>query len=207
MPDAERTGNRKYGKTLPTPEEMLADPAIPVQTLQVCIGGRTHTVRCKTVHNVCWPRATADRPLTVVAIKPLGYRLQKGGKLLYRQPAHLLVAGDPADLRHVVQAYLLRWQIEVSFRDEKTILGTGKAQVWNPRSVERAPAFLVACYAAMLLASISALGDMRNEQFEPLAPWRQDNVRRPSARDLVRLLRKQVIEERKHRNEELKTAA
>lgn len=155
----------------------------------------------------CWPRATADRPVTAGLIKPLGYRLPKGGKLLYGQPADLLVAGEPADLRQVVQAYLLRWQIAVSFRDEKTILGAGKAQVWNPRSVERAPAFLVACHAAMLLASISALGGRRNEQFEPLAPWRQDKVRRPSARDLVRLLGKPVVEERKPRNAKLENAA
>ncbi len=204
LPEAERTGNRKYGETLPTPEQMLTDSAIPVQTADVWIGGRTNTIKYKVLHDICWPKTTADRPVTVVLIKPLGYRLQKGGKLLYKQPAYLLVAGAPADIQHVLQAYLLRWQIEVSFRDEKTILGTGKAQVWSSRSVERAPAFLVACYAVMLLASISALGDKRNEQFEPLAPWRQNKVTRPSARDLVRLLRAQVVEEQKHRDEKLK---
>jgi hypothetical protein len=207
LSEPERTGNRKYGKSLPTPEQMLTDDEIPVQAAGIKIGERTHIIKYKVIHDVCWPKTTADRPVTVVLIKPLGYRLQKTGKLLYKQPAYLLVAGAAADLQHILQAYLLRWQIEVSFRDEKTILGAGKAQVWSARSVERAPAFLVACYAALLLASISALDDKRNEQFEPLAPWRQNSVTRPSARDLVRLLRTQAMEEQKHRDEELMKAA
>jgi hypothetical protein len=84
----------------------------------------------------------------------------------------------------------------VNFRDGKSIIGAGKAQVWNVRSVQRTPAALVACYAALLLASVTALDDRRNEQFDPLSPWRADEVRRHSPRDLVRLLGKQVVKER-----------
>ena len=132
----------------------------------------------------------------LILLKPLGYRLRQGGKLLYKQPAYLFVVGDEAKVRHAIQAYLLRWQIEVNFRDEKTILGVGKAQVWNPNSVERVPAFLVACYAAMLLANMNVLNDERDDHFDSLPPWRNDEVLHPSTRDLVRLLRKQVLEER-----------
>ena len=207
LPHDERTGNRKYGEHLPTPEEMLSDPSIPTQTMTVSVSGHSHRLSYKVIENVCWPSATRDRPARLVLLKPLGYRLRKGGKLLYKQPGYLFATGQPASIFHVIQAYLLRWEIEVNFRDEKTILGAGKAQVWNQRSVERAPAFLVACYAALLLSSMTALNDHRNEQFGPLAPWRSDNVRRPSTRDLVRLLRKQDTKDRERRKSELKTAA
>lgn len=201
LPPEERTGNRRYGVHLPTPEEMLADPAIPTRTMRLNVGGRVRTLKCKVLANVCWQRTTGDRPGILVLIKPLGYRLRKGGKLLYRQPGYLFVAGDRAPLADIVEAYLLRWEIEVNFRDEKSVLGAGKAQVWNESSVRRTPAFLVACYAALLLASMSALEDSRNDQFEPLPPWRTHEARRPSARDLVRLLRKQVLEDRKRRKD------
>jgi SRSO17 transposase len=207
MPQEKRTGNRKYGELLPTPEQMLKDPAIPTQTAIVSVSGRRHVIRYKVIENVCWPRTTRDKPATLVLLKPLGYRLRKGSKLLYKQPGYLFVTGAPADIVHIIQAYLLRWEIEVNFRDEKTILGAGKAQVWNPRSVARAPAFLVACYAAMLLSSMTALNDRRNEQFDPLSPWRLDNVSRPSTRDLVRLLRKQITQGRKHPETEIRSVA
>ena len=207
LPLSERTGNRKYGEHLPTPEEMLSDPAIPTRSMTVWISGRKHRLRYKVVDEVCWPRVSRDRPAKLVLLKPFGYRLHKGGKLLYKQPGYLFITGVAADIRHVIQAYLLRWEIEVNFRDEKTILGAGKAQVRNRASVERAPAFLVACYAAMLLASMTALNDRRNDQFDPLPPWRNDNVLRPSTRDLVRLLRKQVVQERKRLKKRLESAA
>jgi hypothetical protein len=207
LPDHERAGNRKYGRHLATPEEMLRDPVIPLHCGRFSAAGKIHTLQYKVVENVCWPKTTKDKTAMLVLIKPLGYRLRKGSRLLYKQPGYLFVTGAPADIDHIIQAYLLRWEIEVNFRDEKNILGTGKAQVWNPRSVERAPAFLVACYAALLLSSMKALDDQRNNQFDPLSPWRNDIVKRPSARDLVRLIRKQVREERKWSKDALENAA
>jgi hypothetical protein len=207
LPPAERTGNRKYGEHLSTPEQMLNDPATPTQIMTVSASAKKHRLRYKVIDDVCWPRVSRDRPAKLVLLKPLGYRLRKGGKLLYKQPGYLFVTGAPAEIPDIIQAYLLRWEIEVNFRDEKTILGAGKAQVWNPAAVERAPAFLVACYSAMLLASMTALNDQRNEQFDPLSPWRNDNVRRPSTRDLVRLLRKQVVRHRERDKPVLKRVA
>lgn len=207
LPEDKRIGNRKYGAELPTPEQMLADPNIPTREMIIMIGGKLHTLKYKAVENVCWQRATRDTPARVILIKPLGYRLKKGSKLLYRQPGYLFVTGDEISLEEAIKAYMLRWEIEVSFRDEKTILGTGKAQVWNEQSVQKAPAFLVACYAALLLASITALNDRRNEQFDPLAQWRNNEPVRPSTRDLVRLLRKQVVQNVNHIENNIDLAA
>ncbi len=180
---------RKYGKPLPTPEQMLSDESIPLVTRFISSGGRIHMLRYKIVEDARWPKATGTTPVRLILIKPLGYRLRKGGKLLYRQPAFLLAVGEPADVETLIRAYLARWEIEVSFRDEKSILGVGKAQVWNELSIQRAPAFHVACYSCLLLASIRCFADRRTDDFAPLSPWRNDDVIRPSARDLVRLLR------------------
>lgn len=194
LPPPQRRGTRRYGPDLPTPEQMLADPAIAFQTMEVAAGGRLHTLQFKVVEQVCWPNVTGDTPIRVILIKPLGYRLRKHGRLLYRQPAFLVAVGAEADLHDLVQAYFARWQIEVSFRDEKSLLGLGEAQLWNRESVHRGPALLVACYSCLLLASIVEFGDRRTDALQPLARWRSDQPRRPSTRELINTLRAQVKE-------------
>ena len=134
------------------------------------------------------------RPVRLIVLKPAGYRLRKGSKLLYRQPAFLLATSTTVDVRCLIEAYLARWELEVSFRDEKTVLGVGQAQVRAEQAVPRAPAFLVAAYAALLLVSLRVFDDQRTEAFEPLPAWRRQPPLRPSLRDLIALLRKEAAD-------------
>ena len=192
LPKAQRRGAQKYGPPLPTPEESLRDESIPWQQIEVFVAQKLHRLKFKVIDAVCWPKATADQPLRLIILKPAGYRLRKGSKLLYRQPAYLICTTTDVALNYLINAYLARWEIEVNFHDEKSILGVGEAQVWNPVSVERTPAFLVAAYAAVLLAQMQAFGDRRTEAFEPLPAWRKDHPLRPSLRDLIALLRNEA---------------
>jgi hypothetical protein len=95
-------------------------------------------------------------------------------------------------LNYPIDAYLARWEVEVNFHDEKSVLGVGEAQVWNPVSVERTPAFLAAAYAALLLAQMQVFGDRRTDAFDPLPAWRKDHPLRPSLRDLIALSRNEA---------------
>ena len=195
LPPGPRKGNLRYGDHLPTPEELLADPTIPLQRLTMHNGYRAVTIEFKVVEQVCWPKVTAETPGTLILIKPLKYRLRKGDKLLYRQPCFLFAVGEPATCEQLIQAYLARWEIEVGFRDQKSIVGVGKAQVRNRNAVAKAPAFLAAAYGALLLASIATLDDTRNGQFPPRPPWRKRPVYRPPVQDLLKLLARQLAQE------------
>lgn len=62
-------------------------------------------------------------PLLLVVIKPLGYRLRAGSKLLYRQLAFLVRTDVNLDLQLLVQSYIQRWEIECKHREEKSLLG------------------------------------------------------------------------------------
>lgn len=93
-------------------------------------------------------------------------------------------------LDQLMQAYLWRWEIELNFRDEKTLLGTGEAQVRTVAPVESVPALVVASYAFMLLAG-HAVTEHRN--ILPLPKWRrQDALERCSTARLQGLLRTQL---------------
>lgn len=190
----ERQGARKYGPDLPTPLESLRDPNLPWQSCPVFVAGKVRTLEFKEVSRLCWPKVTQTRPLRLILIKAPGYRLRKGSKLLYREPAFLITTDLTTPAAELIAAYLARWEVEVNFRDEKTLLGVGQAQVRHPQSVARAPAFLVACYGMLLWSSIRVFGDRRTKDFDPLPAWRNTQPLRPSTRDLIRLLQRQAAD-------------
>jgi hypothetical protein len=192
LPPEQRQGARKYGSHLPTPLASLADPSLPWQGCSLFIAGQFRTLQYKELFGLCWPRVSADRPLRLILIKAAGYRLCKGGKLLYREPAFLITTDLTTPATELIAAYLARWEVEVNFRDEKTLLGVGQAQVRSPQAVARAPAFLVACYALLLWSNILVFGDHRTDAFPKLPRWRKASSARPSTRDLVRLLQQQA---------------
>jgi hypothetical protein len=187
-------GSRRYDPQLFTPEQVRPHPRIPYRRLRVYYGGRRRWVRVKVVHPVLWRRGAGTRPLRLLVIAPQPYRRDKQGHLCYRQPAYLLTTDRKSALKHLVQAYLDRWQIEINHRDQKTRLGVGQAQLRSPRSVSRHPALAVASYALLQLAALRCLGPGRGTVFMPLPKWRQ-KASRYSLLDLLTLLRQQMTNE------------
>ena len=147
---------RYYGRALPTPEQLRQDPMIPWQTVRAYAAGRQHDFRLKVLRPVRWRGTGAKRALQLVVIAPLGYRLNRHSRVLYRKPAYLICTDPTVAVAQLLQAYLWRWGIEVNFRDEKTLLGVGQARVRNPHSVQNVPATAVAAYAMLLWAAIRA---------------------------------------------------
>jgi len=145
-----------YGPVLPTPEQLRQDTKIPWEKCSVFAAGKKHQLNYKTIAPVFWRSGAATRPLRLIVIRPLRYRAH--GHTLYRDPAYLLVSDPNVPINKALQAYFYRWEIEVDHKDEKDLLGVGQAQVWNDTSVVRQPAFHVASYAALLVASIKAYG-------------------------------------------------
>lgn len=180
------TGRKRlYGQAAPTPEELLKDPSLEFESVQAQLGARSCQFRVKVLRPLRALQAGGHQELQLLVIAPLGYRLRKGSKLLYRQPA-FLVCTDPAlELPTLLQSYLWRWDIEVNFRDQKSLLGIGQAQVRNPKSVQSQPALAVAAYGLLLLAAAKA-----NLQTLSQPKWRSDpEPKRLSTASLINLLR------------------
>lgn len=199
---AERTGKRVYGRRLPTPAEFFADKDAPFRQMKCGVDHQRASIHYKAMEDIRWKTVLKQQPCTVVAIK--GQRYHKHGKRRNTRPAFLVMTGDVAGLKHggvslraMIKAYLLRWEIEVGFRDQKNGLGIGKAQVWNETSVKRTPAFMSACYSILLMASMKAFGDKRTDAFGKLPKWRRTAPKRPTIRDLVGLLRKEMLARRR----------
>ena len=126
-------------------------------------------------------------------IAPLAYRPRPGAKLLYRQPAYLIVSDPQLPLARIVQHYVRRWDIEVNFRDEKTLLGVGEAQVRHPRSVGELPRMIVAAYSWLLLAARRAAEAQASPDALPPPKWRAGNKKpRATTQDLLQRLRAEL---------------
>jgi len=183
---------RRYGPLAPTPEQILRDDSIETVTVRCYAAGRWHNMQVKVLRNVYWRKSGCDRPVQVVVIKPLGYRLRKGSRVLYRQAAFLICTDPILDLQMLVQAYLYRWEIECNHRDEKSLLGVAQGQVWNPEAVRRLPQFQVAVYSLLQLAALLSTGFQRTSEYLPLPKWRHASAR-PSVLDMLNLLRSQIF--------------
>jgi hypothetical protein len=184
---------RRYGDVAPTPEELRKDQSVPWRPIKAYASGTTHTFRVKEMKPALWRKAGADLPVRIVVIAPVGYRLRKGGKLLYRQPAYLLCSDLDMPIEELVQYYLWRWDIEVNHRDEKQLIGVGQAQVWSRQSVHRQPAFAVASYAYLLLAALRVYETNEHGPVIPVPKWQAKNANpRVSTQRLLQALRREI---------------
>jgi len=187
-----RGRRRRYGSVAPTPEQFRTDPSEPWQTMTFLHSGVAHQLRFKRLQNIMWRTAGVQQILQLVIIAPLAYRPRKGSRLLYRDPAYLICTDPALEPRQIIEAYFQRWDIEVNFRDEKTLLGVGQAQVRAEASVESAPALTVASYGLLLVAAQRAFGNSADGLL-PRPKWAaQCKGPRTSTQRLLQQLRAEV---------------
>jgi hypothetical protein len=185
-------GQRRYDPVTFTPQQVRQDEQRAWKKVRIFHGGAWRKVRYKEVTRVLWRGGAGTRPLRLLVVAPTPYRKTKAGRMLYRDPAYLLSTDLKHSARRLLQAYFDRWQLEVAHREMKATFGVGDAQVRSPKSVSRQPALSVATYSAMHLAALTAYGPGRPDIFGPMPRWQREKSR-PSCRDLIHRIRKEVV--------------
>lgn len=159
LPDLAETNQRGrkrvYGRELPTPEQIRQAQEYEWKEVKAWAAGKVHTFHLKTVDTVRW-RKSGPLNLRLVVVRPVGYRLTKKSRMLYRNPAYLICTSTELSLEKLLQAYLWRWGIEVNFRDQKTLMGCGQAQVRKETPCSKVPQFITAVYSMLLLSASKA---------------------------------------------------
>lgn len=182
------SGRRKYDSNKFTPESVRQDENLAYNERQFYYGGEFRLIRYKELSNVLWQSVTKLMSLRLIILAPLPY--VRGGKKNYRDPAYLFTNDLNTPVEILLQSYLDRVQIEYNFRDEKSVIGVAEAQVRNDRSVTKEPAFTVAVYSLLQLASLKTT--VSSTQYNIAIPEWQNARKRPSCRVLVRTLTKQL---------------
>lgn len=194
LPDSQPNTGRKriYGNRLPTPEQIRQSDEYPWQDVKAWAAGKNHVFNVKIIDNVLWRSAGEKHILKLIAIRPLGYRLTKKSRVLYRQPAYLICTDNNLNIKTLLQAYFWRWEIEVNFRDEKTLLGCGEAQVRTAESCQNVPAFIAAVYAMLHLAAFRSCKNKR-QVLLPRPKWyKKEPDKRYSTGDILNNLKAQA---------------
>jgi hypothetical protein len=177
-PSNSRKGGRppKRGTRLPTPQQMLKGK---LRTVKLNIYGRRDTSR--VTDRVARVHAVPDRPLRVVAVKPL-----TGG----RTDQAFFSTAYAATAEQVLIWYAMRWSIETMFHDSKGSLGFEEPQGWTRQAVQRtAP-------TAMLLYSLIVLWfaqEGHRHYQPPQRPWYIGKVHASFA-DMLATLRSNSVE-------------
>jgi hypothetical protein len=184
-----RGRRRVYGADAPTPEELRQNGDISWELVRVHFGGDWREIRVKTLAPLRWRATGATHDLRLVVIAPTGYQLTQHGRRLYRKPAYLICTDPTLSVAEIVQNYLWRWDIEVNFRDEKTVLGVGQARVRHPDSVGSVPAVAVAAYSILLTAGLRYSGLNGSALELPPPKWQHRPPRRATVSQLITQLR------------------
>lgn len=186
----ERGRKRKYGRRCPTPETLLQDESVPWQTVPAYAAGQRYDFRIKTRAPVFTQMDLGQHALRLIVVEPVPYRRTKRSQLERREPAFLIGTDPDLPLAQGLQYYLWRWDIEVNFRDEKTLLGVGQTQVRSEASNQNAPALAVAAYALLLLASVKVYGaEGKPDTLQSPRGYHRKPEQRATTSDLINQLR------------------
>jgi len=153
-PAAPRTKGRAkvYGEQAPRPQELLRDESVPWQMCFIKVHGKKVRFRFKTIEGLLSRKAGGNRPLRLIVLAPRHYKKKKAGRYLYKGEAYLICTDPDASIRDILTAYLQRWDIEVDFREQKSLLGLEDAMVRSEASTSLQPAAVAIAYAFLHLA-------------------------------------------------------
>lgn len=180
----------KYGARGLTPQALLQAQDHPAQTVSAYAAGQRYEFKVKTLGPVYSAMDKGAQALRLIVIEPVPYRRSQTSKLERREPAFLLCTDPDLPLAEVLQAYLWRWDIEVNFREEKTLLGVGQAQVRSEAANQNAPALAVAAYALLLLAAVKTYGaEGKPDTFQSPRWYRRQSTQRATTLELINQLR------------------
>ncbi len=152
---------RKYGKRLPTPDQIAKDSKLPWREDNLRLYGRAENVRFKAIQ-ACWPRAFGARLLSIVI------REVTTGKM----GVQVFFSTDPSvalsrAARVVLPRYARRWGIGQMFRDLRQYMGFGDSQARKPKAVLRTTPFIGLTFSLLVLWFAEHAMDAARIPFRP----------------------------------------
>jgi hypothetical protein len=149
----------KRGAMLPSPKQMLEERC---QHLNIELYGKPHKLRVASCAGCLY--TVPEKLLRLVAVEPLS----AGDKPRTKHRAFYYSTAIDADATAVLQAYALRWTIEVSIHDAKQQMGFGQPQGWSEPAVLRTAPTLMLMYSLIVLW----FGQEGHVKYrKPLWPW------------------------------------
>ncbi|MFY2556260.1 transposase [Corallococcus terminator] len=146
--------------TVPKPQALARDAALPWQRLTAFLYGQSQQVDCKEVV-ARWKSAAGERMLKVVVVR------MTGGS----RPLRVFFCTDASlTALQVVERYAFRWSIEVLFRDLKQLLGFADSRARRRLAVLRTAPFAGLSYTLLVLWYLELAASWQQLKL-PMRPW------------------------------------
>ncbi len=162
---------RKKGERLPSPKQM-AQSKTPWHCATAMLYGQRVTVQYRTI-DALWYNSAGTRMLRIVVVR------DPKGK---RKDDCFFSTDLSMSPEAILEAYALRWSLEVAFRDSKQFLGFERPQCWTRKAVERTGPFAFVSYA-MVVLWFSRQGHQLYPEVVTPVPWYR-HKRGPSFADM-----------------------
>ena len=141
---------RLKGKRLPTLKDLLGHPTTLWNTVTVDWYDNTHRLLEIASHSAVWyHQGKSPVPIRWVLIRdPLGEF----------RPQALLCTGLNVAPTQIIQWFVLRWQLEVTFQEVRAHLGVETQRQWSDRAIARTTPVLFGLFSWVTLAAAFAGG-------------------------------------------------
>lgn len=136
---------RKKGKRLPTLQQRLDDPDTTWQLVSLkWYDGQQREMELASGTAVWFHSGKPPVPIRWVLIRdPQGYY----------EPVALLCTTPACDPVHIVQWFVLRWQVEVTFEEVRAHLGVETQRQWSDKAIARTTPALLGLFSWITLAA------------------------------------------------------
>jgi hypothetical protein len=172
---------RIVGARLPSPRAVLDDPATQWTTyLATGSDGGTTTVELASGLAVWYHGGPPPLAMRWVVVKDSGEHLKPGA---------LLGTDTAAEPRHLLQWYLLRWQVEVTFEELRAHLGMETQRQWSERAIARTTPALFGLFSVVTLAADILIGQQGGMAPRTTAWYDKTS---PSFADAIALVRRHL---------------
>lgn len=171
---------RKKGDRQPTLAHRLTDPATVWETVTVrWYGGTTRTVELASGTAVWYHSAKPVVPLRWVLIR------DPEGKF---EPQALLSTDQTVAAVQIVEWFVQRWQLEVTFEEARAHLGVETQRQWSDLAILRTTPALLGLFSLVTVFAHQLL--QRNDLVARGAAWYQKSL--PTFSDTLALVRQQL---------------
>ncbi len=173
---------RVVGARLPSPTAVLDDPATQWTTyLATGSDGNTTTVELTSDRAVWYHGGPPPLATRWVVIKNLEGRLR---------PCALLCTDTAAEPRHLLQWYLLRSQVEVTFAEARAHLGMETQRQWSELASARTTPALLGRFSVVTLMADVLIGQQQIEMTPRTTAWYEKTS--PSCADAIAMVRRYI---------------
>jgi len=171
---------RKKGDRQPTPAQRIADPQTAWEAVTVrWYGGVMRQVELASGTAVWYHSGLPVVPIRWVLIRdPLGKF----------EPQALLSTDQGAAAQQIVEWFVLRWQVEVTFEEARAHLGVETQRQWSDLAIVRTTPALLGLFSLIALFAHQLL--QGNELRPRQAAWYQKQL--PTFSDTLALVRQQL---------------